>query len=101
MYDIDNLSRYEITGLAEDHLRNAMPLKEVQDKILQVLYNGESIGRSRLDGGKAKLLVGHDLEHDLDCMGMYYPEQLLRYNVFFPLLKSCLLVAPISSYDTN
>lgn len=93
--------RYEITGLTEDHLRNAMPLKEVQDKILQVLYNGESIGRSRLDGGKAKLLVGHDLEHDLDCMGMYYPEQLLRYKVFFPLLKSCLHLASISSYGTS
>ncbi|XP_062022333.1 uncharacterized protein LOC133738753 [Rosa rugosa] len=84
--------RYEITGLTEDHLRNAMPLKEVHDKILKVLYNGESIGRSSLDGEKAKLLVGHDLEHDLDCMGMYYPEHLLRDTAkYHPLMKTNLV----------
>ncbi|XP_050363406.1 uncharacterized protein LOC126782237 [Argentina anserina] len=77
--------RYEITGLEEGHFRNAMPLIEVQDKVLEILYNEESIGRSRLDGGKAKLLVGHDL----DCMGMYYPEHLLRDTAKYrPLMKT-------------
>lgn len=75
-----NVSRYDVTGLTEEHLRDAMPLKEVQDKILEILYNGESIGRVRLDGGKARLLVGHDLEHDLDCLRMNYPDHLLRYK---------------------
>ncbi|KAK9280795.1 hypothetical protein L1049_003684 [Liquidambar formosana] len=73
--------RYEVTGITEEHLRNAMPLKEVQEKILEILYNGESIGRLRLDGGKARLLVGHDLEHDLDCLRMNYPDHLLRYDI--------------------
>lgn len=70
--------RYEVTGITEDHLRDAMPLKEVQDKILQILYNGESIGRLRLNGGKARVLVGHGLDHDLDCLRMNYPDHLLR-----------------------
>ncbi|KAJ4972455.1 hypothetical protein NE237_005629 [Protea cynaroides] len=70
--------RYEITGITEMLLLDAMPLKQVQEKILEILYNGESIWRTRLEGGKARLLVGHDLAHDLDCLRMCYPEHLLR-----------------------
>ena len=73
-----DIFRYDITGLTEEHLRNAMPLKEVQEKVLQILYNGESIGKVRLDGGKARLLVGHDLAHDLDCLKLNYPDHMLR-----------------------
>ncbi|KAL3849836.1 hypothetical protein ACJIZ3_011718 [Penstemon smallii] len=70
--------RYEITGITEDHLIDAMPLKEVQHKILQILYNGESIGRLRLHGGRGRVLVGHGLEHDLSCLRMNYPDHMLR-----------------------
>ncbi|CAL5437032.1 unnamed protein product [Camellia sinensis] len=73
--------RYEITGIGEEHLRDAMPLKEVQARLLEILYNGESIGRVRLDGGKARLLVGHDIEHDLDCLKMNYPDHLHRMQL--------------------
>ncbi|OIW09008.1 hypothetical protein TanjilG_05984 [Lupinus angustifolius] len=76
--------RYEITGLTEEHLRDAMPLKQVQQKILQILHNGESIGKVRLessDGGKARLLVGHGLAHDLDCLKLSYPNHLLSYDI--------------------
>ncbi|XP_054825147.1 uncharacterized protein LOC129322787 [Prosopis cineraria] len=84
--------RYDITGLTEEHLRDAMPLKEVQDKVLQILYNGESIGKVRLDGGKAKLLVGHDLEHDLDCLKLNYPDHMLRDTAKYrPLMKTNLV----------
>ncbi|XP_019448210.1 PREDICTED: RNA exonuclease 4-like [Lupinus angustifolius] len=84
--------RYEITGLTEEHLRDAMPLKQVQQKILQILHNGESIGKVRLessDGGKARLLVGHGLAHDLDCLKLSYPNHLLRdTSLYPPLLKT-------------
>lgn len=70
--------RHEVTGLTEEHMRYAMPLKEVQEKVLRILINGESIGRLRLNGGRARLLVGHDLEHDLDCLRMNYPDHMLR-----------------------
>jgi RNA exonuclease 4 len=52
--------------------------KEVRENVLQILYNGESIGKARLDGGKARLLVGHDLAHDFDCLGMDYPYHMIR-----------------------
>ncbi|TYJ09316.1 hypothetical protein E1A91_A11G132800v1 [Gossypium mustelinum] len=73
--------RYEVTGLTEDHLRDAIPLNEVQDKIKKILYKGESVGRIPPDGGKARLLAGHDVQHDLDCLRMKYPGFLLRYNI--------------------
>ena len=60
-----------------------MPLKDVQDKIWQILYNGELIENAWLVGGKARLLVGHSLEHDLNCLEMNYPSHLLRYEKFF------------------
>ena len=75
--------RYEVTGVTEDHLRDAMPLNEVQDKIMKILYNGESVGRIPLDGGKARFLVGHGIQHDLDCLRMKYPGHLLRYIELF------------------
>ncbi|KAG4947994.1 hypothetical protein AAZX31_15G022700 [Glycine max] len=84
--------RYDITGLTEEHLRNAMPLKEVREKLLQILHNGESIGKVRLDGGKARLLVGHDLAHDLDCLKMNYPDHMLRDTAKYrPLMKTNLV----------
>ncbi|XP_020223935.1 RNA exonuclease 4 [Cajanus cajan] len=81
--------RYDITGLTEEHLRDAMPLKEVREKILQILHNAESISKVRLDGGKARLLVGHDLAHDLYCLNMHYPDHMLRDTAKYrPLMKT-------------
>lgn len=70
--------RYEITGLTEEHLRNSKSHKEVQDRILEILYNGESARRVMSDSGKARLLVGHDLKRGLDCLRINYPGHLLR-----------------------
>ncbi|KAL8054948.1 hypothetical protein ABFS82_04G024900 [Erythranthe guttata] len=85
--------RYELTGIKESHLRDAMPLKEVQEKILQILYNGESIGIVRLNGGKARLLLGHGVQHDLDCLRMHYPDHLLRDTAKYPPLMKTNLVS--------
>lgn len=65
-------SRYEVTGLMEEHLRNAMPLEKVQEKILRILYSG-----------KTKVLVGHNLDRDMDCLRFNYPDYLLRYKFLF------------------
>lgn len=90
--------RYEITGITEDHLRDAMPLKEVQDKILHILHNGESIGILRLNGGKARVLVGHALEHDLYCLRMNYPDHMLRDTAKYPPLMKTNLVSHSLKY---
>lgn len=81
--------RYEITGITEENLRDAMPLNEVRERILQILHNGESISRVRLDGGRAKVLVGHNLEKHLEYLKMNYPDHLLRDTATYrPLMKT-------------
>ncbi|KAH1219332.1 RNA exonuclease 4 [Glycine soja] len=91
--------RYDITGLTEEHLKNAIPLKKVREKLLQILQNGESIGKVRLDGGKARLLVGHDLAHDLDCLKMNYPDHMLRDTAKYRPLMKTNLVSHSLNYD--
>lgn len=84
--------RSVITGLTEEHLRDAMSLEEVQEKIQEILYNGESIGIVRVDGGKARLLVGHSVDYDLDCLRMNYPDHLIRDTAkYHPLMKTNLV----------
>lgn len=84
--------RYEITGLTEEHLRNSKSHKEVQDRILEILYNGESARRLMSDSGKARLLVGHELKRGLDCLRINYPGHLLRDTAKYrPLLKTNLV----------
>lgn len=81
--------RYEITGITEENLRDVMPLNEARERILQILHNGESISRVRLDGGRAKVLVGHNLEKQLYCLKMNYPDHLLRDTAkYCPLMKT-------------
>lgn len=72
------VSRFEVTGITEENLKDAMPLKLVQEKVQEILFNGESIWKIRLDGGKARILVGHELEHDLCCLRLNYPDHLIR-----------------------
>ncbi|KAL5716433.1 hypothetical protein ACHQM5_018122 [Ranunculus cassubicifolius] len=81
--------RYEVTGITEEHLRDAMPLGQVQEKILEILQNGESISRLRSEGGKARLLVGHSIENDLKCLRIFYPDHMLRDTaLYIPLMKT-------------
>ncbi|WMV47126.1 hypothetical protein MTR67_040511, partial [Solanum verrucosum] len=61
--------RYEIIGISENNLQDAMPLNEVRERIQQILYSGEPIGR---------VLVGHNLEKQLHCLKMSYHDHLLR-----------------------
>ncbi|PIA44782.1 hypothetical protein AQUCO_01700403v1 [Aquilegia coerulea] len=83
--------RYDITGLTEEHLKDAMPLEEVQEKILKILRNGETISKLSLEGGKGRLLVGHSLKNDLECLRICYPDHMLRDTAMYrPLMKTNL-----------
>lgn len=55
-----------------------MPLKHVQRKIQDYLCNGEPIWQIRSRGGRARILVGHGLDHDLKCLEIEYPAILIR-----------------------
>ncbi|CAI9107867.1 OLC1v1007338C1 [Oldenlandia corymbosa var. corymbosa] len=84
--------RFEVTGIKEELLRDAMPLVEVQEKILRILYNGDSMESIRWGSVLAKVLVGHNLEHDLDCLRVNYPDHLLRDTAKYqPLMKTNLV----------
>ncbi|KAH7654812.1 Exoribonuclease II protein [Dioscorea alata] len=81
--------RYEITGITEENLINAPPLEQVRSRIEEILCNGETPWRARILGGKARILVGHDLEHDLWCLDMYYPGHLIRDTAQYqPLMRT-------------
>ncbi|CAD5175746.1 unnamed protein product [Musa acuminata subsp. malaccensis] len=84
--------RYGTTGVRPEHLRDAMPLKQAQRRIQDLLSNGEPIWKIRSRGGNARILVGHGLDHDLDCLGVEYPEFLIRDTATYPpLLKTSKL----------
>lgn len=84
--------RYETTGIRAEYLRDAMPLKQAQRKIEDFLCNGEAIWKMRSMGGKAMILVGHGLDHDLDCLGIGYPSFLTRDTATYPpLMKTSKL----------
>ena len=57
-----------------------MPLKQVQKKIQDFLWNGEPMWKIRPSGSKAKILVGHALDHDIECLGIEYPTIMIRYG---------------------
>ncbi|MQM06395.1 hypothetical protein Taro_039217 [Colocasia esculenta] len=73
--------RYETTGIRPEHLRDAMPLKQAQRKIQDFLCNGEPVWKIRSNGGKARILVGHGLDLDLQRLGIEYPAILIRYDI--------------------
>ncbi|XP_042424355.1 RNA exonuclease 4-like [Zingiber officinale] len=84
--------RYELTGISQEHLASASPLLDVSNKIEEILYNGEPSWKARLDGGKARILVGHDLEHDLNCLRISYPDHLIRDTAKYrPLMRTNLV----------
>ncbi|KMT06381.1 hypothetical protein BVRB_7g160610 [Beta vulgaris subsp. vulgaris] len=84
--------RYETTGIRPEYLRDAMPLKQVQRKIQDYLCNGEPVWKIRSRGGKARILVGHGLDHDLECLGMEYPTLMIRDTAKYPpLMKTSKL----------
>ncbi|OAY69548.1 RNA exonuclease 4 [Ananas comosus] len=83
---------YETTGIRPEHLREAMPLKQAQRKIQDLLCNGEPIWKIRSKDTKARILVGHGLDHDLDCLGVEYPAFLIRDTAKYPpLMKTSKL----------
>ncbi|URD85280.1 hypothetical protein MUK42_28002 [Musa troglodytarum] len=83
---------YETTGIRPEYLRDAIPLKQAQRRIQDFFSNGEPIWKIRSRGGKARILVGHGLDRDLDCLGVEYPAVLIRDTaVYPPLMKTSKL----------
>ncbi|XP_054787511.1 RNA exonuclease 4-like [Prosopis cineraria] len=84
--------RYETTGIRSEYLRNAMAVRQVQRKIQDFLCNGEPMWKIRPRFGRARILVGHGLDHDLECLQMEYPAEMTRDTAKYPpLMKTSKL----------
>ncbi|XP_004306343.1 PREDICTED: apoptosis-enhancing nuclease isoform X1 [Fragaria vesca subsp. vesca] len=84
--------RYETTGIRPEYLRDAMPQRQVQRKIQDFLCNGEPMWKIRPRAGKARILVGHGLDHDLDSLQIEYPAVMMRDTAKYPpLMKTSKL----------
>ena len=77
-----NISRHETAGIRTEYLRDATPLRQVQKKIQDFLCNGEPMWKISPRGGKARILVGHDL----DRLHLEYPAVMMRLS-FSPKLS--------------
>ncbi|XAR58193.1 Exoribonuclease II [Bertholletia excelsa] len=82
---ITNL-RYESTGIRPEFVRDAMPVRQVSRKIQDFLCNGEPTWKIRSRGRRARILVGHGLDHDLRCLDLDYPPILIRDTAKYPPL---------------
>ncbi|KMZ62741.1 hypothetical protein ZOSMA_44G01440 [Zostera marina] len=81
--------RSEITGLTESYLAEATPLSLIKHTVEKILYNGERISLACLNSGQPMILVGHGLDHDLECLKIDYPRHLLRdTSIYPPLMKT-------------
>lgn len=84
--------RYDTTGMRPEFLKDAMPLWQAQRKIQEFLCNGEPIWKIRPKGGKARILVGHGLDHDLKSLEVGYPGTMFRDTAKYPpLMKTSKL----------
>jgi DNA polymerase III epsilon subunit-like protein len=87
--------RYETTGIRPEHLRDGVSttVKNAQRRVEELLLNGEQQPwKVRTSRGRARLLVGHGLDHDLDALGMDYPAYLKRDTATYPpLMKTSKL----------
>ncbi|CAO2204965.1 unnamed protein product [Urochloa humidicola] len=85
--------RHETTGIRPEQLRNAMTVKAAAERVQELLLNGEQPWKARSRGGsRARLLVGHGLDHDLEALGMDYPAHLKRDTAAYPpLMKTSRL----------
>lgn len=95
------LFRYEMTGIRPEYLRDAMPLKLVQRRIQDILCNGEPLWKIRpRSSGRARILVGHGLEHELERLGLEYPAFMIRSAAQGKLICCKLDLASFSLADT-
>lgn len=103
--------RYDLTGIRPEFLRDAMPLKQVSRKIQDYLCNGEPIWQIRSRSGRARILVGHGLDHDLKCLELEYPSMLIRHVIitmfsfnylnFLNYISTTFLTASSESYVSS
>ncbi|CAK7266196.1 3'-5' exonuclease [Sporothrix epigloea] len=74
--------RTHVSGVSSRHLRLARPFDEVQAAV-DSLLRGED-GESKQE---TRILVGHDVRHDLHVLGLSHPPRLIRDTAKFSGFK--------------
>ncbi|CAD6239253.1 unnamed protein product [Miscanthus lutarioriparius] len=79
--------------LFEALLKPLLPVTHYRSGVEELLLGGEQQPwKVRTSLGRARLLVGHGLDHDLDALGMDYPAYLKRDTATYPpLMKTSKL----------
>ena len=62
--------RFRITGISEKNLRKGRPLAEVQEKLRELFAD--------------RVVVGHNIYHDLHVAGLSLPDSQIRDTSFYP-----------------
>ncbi|KAI9078068.1 hypothetical protein K1719_039993 [Acacia pycnantha] len=84
--------RFETTGIRPEYLRDAMTMRQVQRKIQDFLCNGEPVWKIRPKCGRARILVGHGLDHDLESLQVEFRSEMIRDTEKYPpLMKTSKL----------
>ncbi|KAK4180864.1 ribonuclease H-like domain-containing protein [Triangularia setosa] len=65
--------RTPVSGIAPKHMRDARSFSEVQDEVAELL--------------KGRIVVGHDVKHDLRCLELDHPMKMIRDTAKFSGFK--------------
>ncbi|KAK4674828.1 3'-5' exonuclease [Podospora pseudopauciseta] len=65
--------RTAVSGIAPKHMRDARPFSEVQAEVAELL--------------KGRIVVGHDVNHDLKCLDLDHPMKMIRDTAKFSGFK--------------
>ncbi|KAL1902301.1 3'-5' exonuclease [Sporothrix stenoceras] len=76
--------RTHVSGVSSRHLRTARPFEEVRTAIEDLLSGKDDVGGAKRE---TRILVGHDVKHDLTVLGLGHPPRLIRDTAKFSGFK--------------
>ncbi|KIH92266.1 hypothetical protein SPBR_02948 [Sporothrix brasiliensis 5110] len=76
--------RTHVSGVSARHLRLARPFEEVRTAIEDLLRGEDDVGGAKKE---TRILVGHDVKHDLTVLGLSHPPRLIRDTAKFSGFK--------------
>ncbi|CAK7218347.1 3'-5' exonuclease [Sporothrix curviconia] len=74
--------RTHVSGVSSRHLRLARPFDEVRTVVEDLLRGEDGEGKQ-----ETRILVGHDVRHDLQVLGLSHPPRLIRDTAKFSGFK--------------
>lgn len=76
--------RTHVSGVSARHLRLARPFEEVRTVVEDMLRGEDDVNNKKQE---TRILVGHDVKHDLQVLGLGHPPRLIRDTAKFSGFK--------------